>query len=180
MALAASRQRYSSVAQILHWATAILVVAAFIYGPGGSEQRVYSVARDFDRQLHETLGIAVFLTTLLRLAWRAYEGVPAHLPVPSWMRISARVVHVTLYALMLLLPLTAISGARLEDHPLTLLAGIRIGPWVPEAHSTGSAIATIHTWLGDAILWVAGVHAVAGLYHHFVLRDGVLQSMLPF
>ena len=180
MALADSRQRYDAVAQILHWATAILVVAAFIYGPGGSEQRVYSVARDFDRQIHETLGTSVFVATLLRLAWRAYEGVPAHSPMPSWMRVSSSVVHVALYALLLLLPLTAISGAWLEGHPLTLLAGIRIGPWLPEAHSTGSAIATIHTWLGDTILWVAGLHAVAGLYHHFVLRDGVLQSMLPF
>jgi cytochrome b561 len=26
---------------------------------------------------------------------------------------------------------------------------------------------------------VAGVHAAAALYHHFVLRDGVLRSMLP-
>jgi len=79
-----------------------------------------------------------------------------------------------------MVPLTAISGAWLEGHPLTLLAGIRIGPWLGEVHSIGSAIATIHTWLGDTILWVAGLHAVAGLYHHFVLRDGVLQSMLPF
>jgi cytochrome b561 len=180
MALAASRQRYSAVAQILHWATAIVVVAAFIYGPGGSEQRVYSVARDLDRQIHETLGLSVLLTTLLRLGWRAYEGVPAHSPMPSWMRVSSSVVHVTLYVLLLVLPLTAISGAWLEGHPLTLLAGIRIGPWLAEAHSTGSAIATIHTWLGDTILWVAGLHAVAGLYHHFVLRDSVLQSMLPF
>ena len=180
MALADSRQRYDAVAQILHWATAILVVAAFIYGPGGSEQRVYSVARDFDRQIHETLGTSVFVATLLRLAWRAYEGVPAHSPMPSWMRVSSSVVHVALYALLLLLPLTAISGAWLEGHPLTLLGSVRMGPWLAEAHSVGSSIATIHTWLGDTILWIAGIHAAAGLYHHFGLRDGVLRSMLPF
>lgn len=180
MALANRRPRYGAMAQFLHWATAILVVAAFVYGPGGSEQRVYSAARDLDRQIHETLGMTVLVTTLARLAWRAYDGVPADPPMPLWMRVASKAVHVTLYGLLLLLPLTAISGAWLEGHPLTLLAGIRIGPWLAEAHSTGSAIATIHTWLGDTILWVAGLHAVAGLYHHFVLRDGVLQSMLPF
>jgi len=180
MALANSRPRYDAVAQFLHWATAILVVAAFIYGPGGSEQRVYSVAKDLDRQIHETLGMSVLVTTLLRLAWRTSAGVPAHSPMPSWMRLSSSAVHVLLYALLLMLPVTAISGAWLEGHPLTLLAGIRIGPWLGEVHSIGSSIATIHTWLGDTILWVAGLHAVAGLYHHFVLRDGVLQSMLPF
>ena len=40
-------------------------------------------------------------------------------------------------------------------------------------------VARIHTWLGDAILWVAGLHALAALFHHFVLKDRVLESMLP-
>jgi cytochrome b561 len=51
-------QRYGAVAQALHWLTAILVVIAFIYGPGGSEQRIYSPARDFDRQLQRRSGFA--------------------------------------------------------------------------------------------------------------------------
>ena len=66
-----STTRYSGVAQALHWLTAILVLVAFIYGPGGSETRVYSDARDFDRSLHETLGLAVFILSIIRLAWRA-------------------------------------------------------------------------------------------------------------
>ena len=51
--------RYGAVAQALHWATVIFVLIAFIYGPGGSEERIYAAARDFDRQLHETLGLCV-------------------------------------------------------------------------------------------------------------------------
>jgi cytochrome b561 len=179
MAALGTRLRYGAVAQFLHWATAILVVAAFVYGPGGSEQRVYSAARDFDRQLHETLGLTVFAIGLTRLAWRAFDATPDDPPMPPWMRLSSKVVQVTMYALLLLIPLTAISGAWLEGHPLTLLGDVRIGPLLMEAHSAGSAIASVHTWLGDTILWVAGVHAAAGLYHHFVLRDGVLRSMLP-
>ena len=99
--------------------------------------------------------------------------------MPQWMRMTAKLGHVILYILLLLLPLTAISGAWLEGHPLTLLGNIRIVPWLAEAHAAGSSIATLHTWLGETIVWVAGVHAVAGLYHHFVLRDRVLRSMLP-
>jgi cytochrome b561 len=179
MAAFGTRLRYGAVAQFLHWATAILVVAAFVYGPGGSEQQVYSVARDFDRQLHETLGLTVLTLVIIRLAWRAFDVTPDDPPLPSWMRLSSSVVQATLYVLLLSLPLTAISGAWLEGHPLTLLGDFRIGPWLAEHHSVGSTVASIHTWLGDTILWVAGVHAVAGLCHHFVLRDRVLRSMLP-
>ncbi|WP_409077091.1 cytochrome b [Paraburkholderia sp. FT54] len=64
-------------------------------------------------------------------------------------------------------------------HPLTLLAGLEIPPFFGVSHNAGATVATVHTWLGDAILWVAGFHALAGLYHHFVLKDNVLVSMLP-
>ena len=179
MAAFSTRLRYGAVAQFFHWATAILVVAPFVYGPGGSEQRVYSPAKDFDRQLHETLDMGVLAIAVIRLAWRTVDAGPDDPPMPSWMMLSSKVVHAMIYILLLAIPLTAISGAWLEGHPLTLFGNIRIGPVLAEAHDVSRAIAPIHTWLGDAILWVAGVHAAAPLYHHFVLRDGVLRSMLP-
>jgi len=179
MATLDRRLRYGTAAQLLHWATAMLVLVAFLYGPGGSEERVYSTARDFERQLHETLGIGVLGLTLIRLAWRALDATPDAPPMPPWMRISSRAVHGLLYVLLLAVPLTAISGAWLEGHPLTLLGSVRIAPLLAEARDLGRTVASIHTWLGDAILWVAGAHAAAALYHHFVLRDRLLRSMLP-
>jgi cytochrome b561 len=171
--------RHGRAAQFFHWATAILVVVAFVYGPGGSEARVYSPTRDFDRQLHETLGMAVFAMTLIRLAWRLFDGAPNDPPMAPWMNVSSKTVRATIYLLLIAVPVTAICGAWLEGHPLTLLGNVRIGPLLIQAHDAGSLIASIHGWLGDAILWLAGVHAVAALYHHFVLRDDVLRSMLP-
>ncbi|HSQ02515.1 MAG TPA: cytochrome b/b6 domain-containing protein, partial [Burkholderiales bacterium] len=84
--------RYGRVAQAFHWLTAILVLIAFIYGPGGSEQRVYSAARDFDRQLHETLGICVFALVVLRVLWRTIDTRPAPPQVPRWMGLAAKSV----------------------------------------------------------------------------------------
>jgi cytochrome b561 len=95
------------------------------------------------------------------------------------MDLSAKAVQGALYLLLFALPITAIAGAWLEGHPLTLLAGVEVRPLIETSHDAGVTLASIHTWLGDAILWLAGVHALAGLYHHFVLKDGVLASMLP-
>jgi len=155
------------------------VLAAFIYGPGGSEQRVYSPARDFDRQLHETLGLCVFALVAMRILWRMVDTRPDPPEVPRWMDVAAKAVQWTLYLLLFALPLTAIAGAWLEGHPLTFLAGVKIPPPVGLSHDVGSTIAEIHTWLGDAVLWLAGFHALAALFHHAVLKDGVLVSMLP-
>jgi cytochrome b561 len=177
--MASSNSRYGAVAQSFHWLTAILVLVAFIYGPGGSEQRVYSAARDFDRQLHETLGLCVLSLVVLRLLWRLVDTRPDPVEVARWMGLAARAVQAGLYVLLFAVPLTAIAGAWLEGHPLTLLGGLEIAPRLAQAHAAGQLVAEVHTWLGDAILWLAGLHAAAGLFHHFVLRDGVLLSMLP-
>jgi cytochrome b561 len=174
-----SPARYSTVAQTFHWLTAIVVLIAFIYGPGGSEERVYSVARNFDRQLHETLGLTIFALVLLRLLWRLFDTRPAADAVPRWMDMASKAVQGALYLLLFSVPMTAIAGAWLEGHPLTLLAGIEIAPRLALSHDLGATVAEIHTWLGDAILWVAGLHAAAALYHHFMRKDGVLVAMLP-
>jgi cytochrome b561 len=173
-------QAYGSVAQSFHWITAILVLVAYVYGPGGSEERVYSPARDFDRQLHETLGMCVLALSAMRLLWRLVDIQPDPPAVRRWMGIASKAVQWALYLLLFAVPLTAIAGAWFEGHPLTLLAGVEIPPPVPLSHDAGASLATLHTWLGDAILWLAGLHALASLFHHFALKDGVLASMLPF
>lgn len=171
-------EKYSAVGQSIHWLTVILVLTAFLFGPGGPESRIYDSAHDLGRQIHETLGLSVFTLVIIRLIWRAGARIPPPPDVPRWMRIAAKVVRVALYTLMIILPVTAISGAWLEGHDLTLLGGVSIAPRLAESHQLGETIAEIHGWLGDTILWVAGFHASAALFHHAILGDGVLASML--
>ncbi|MGY4408885.1 cytochrome b561 [Bradyrhizobium sp. LB7.1] len=69
-------------------------------------------------------------------------------------------------------------GTWLEGIPVTL-PGFDIAPLIAKAHGLGQLIMEIHTTLGNAILWIAAVHTAAALFHHFYLRDDVLQSMTP-
>lgn len=170
--------RYDGVTQAFHWLTTLLVLVAFFYGPMGSEAVVFKPGRDFDRALHETLGLWVFALTVARLLWRAGDSRPPRAPAPPWLESAARVAHWGLYGLLLALPVTAVTGTWLAGHPLTLLSG-EIRPALPLAHETGMAILEVHTWLGDAIMWLAALHGAAALYHHYVLKDHVLRSMLP-
>jgi cytochrome b561 len=173
------QQRYSAVAQFFHWATAILVLVAFTFGPSGSEERAYLPKHDFDRQLHETLGLCVIVLLVLRLLWRLVDQQPEPQPLARWMHVASKSLQGFLYLLLFAVPVSAIVGAWLGGHPLTLLAGIEIAPWLGKSAALGTQIATVHTWLGDVILWLAGAHAAAGIYHHFYLKDNVLATMLP-
>ena len=172
-------ERYSATAQLLHWTTVLLVVVAYIASPGGPETRVYSSVKDFSRGLHELLGMSVFALTLVRVCWRAIFSPPKSSEMPAWMELGARLGHWTIYALLLLVPLTAILGAWLEGHPLTMLVLGDIQPWLPQSRQLGLVLSNTHRWLGDVLIWLAGLHAAAALYHHFWRRDTVLLSMLP-
>jgi cytochrome b561 len=171
--------RYGGMSQALHWVTAILVVYAFTNGLGGSEARVYASSRDTQRQLHETLGMCVLALVAIRLPWRRFEMRPDPPQTAQWMTAARTVVEWTLYVLLFAVPLTAIAGAWLEGHPLTMLAGRKIPPLIMASHVAGVTLSNLHTWLGDAIIWVGVFHALAALYHHFILKDAALISMLP-
>lgn len=172
--------RYSRFAQTLHWATVVLVLVAFVISVGGPESRVYSAVNDFDRSLHELVGVAVFIITLLRLLWRHFDRPPTNPEMSRWMASASKIVQWTLYALLLLAPLTAILGVWLEGHSLTLLGFSPIAPMIQQSRQLGLLLVYCHGLLGDALIWLAGFHAIAALYHYFWLRDNMLQSMLPW
>ncbi len=172
-------QRHSVFTQSLHWLTAILVVAAFILGPEGSQQQIYAAANDLQRQWHETLGLSVFTLSIVRILWRVLDQRPPATPAPRWMGLASKVVLLALYGLLFAVPLSAVAGAWLQGHALTLLGGVQIAPWLSFSERLGSSLAELHSWLADSLLVVAGVHAGAAIYHHAMLKDDVLRSMLP-
>jgi len=99
-----------------------------------------------------------------------------------WMFGLSRLAHFALWALLLLLPISALLALGSESHPLTLLGGMRIDvfPFVGNSYFSNLADwGEIHKLLGDVIIWLAGIHALAAIYHHIRLKDKVLVSMLP-
>lgn len=169
--------RYGAGVQAFHWLTVILVLAAYVLSKG-DRYSLYSAAADGLRRIHETLGVLVFIVVVLRLLWRLFDSTPAKHPMPRWMAAAATLIHFALYALLIGIPVTAVLGTWLNGLPVTLL-GFDITPQIAQSHGVGQLIIEIHTALGNAILWLAGVHAAAALYHRFYLRDDVFQSMAP-
>lgn len=181
----ATPSRYDTPSRVLHWLTAIAVTIAFILGPGGFGRLLrdgVDPATHLDIVWHETLGITVLVLTLLRLLWLALRPKAPQFEMAGWMRLASRGAHVALWALMLALPATALLALGSENHPLTLLGGLRLDHMPMIAHSALAELADwgdVHGLLGDVIMWIAGLHAAAAIVHHVVLKDGVLAAMLP-
>lgn len=180
-----STSHYDTLSKAFHWVTAIVVTIAFILGPGGFGRLMrdgVDPATRSDIVWHESLGILVLVLTLLRLLWVALRPAAPQSPMARWMHVTAKLMHAALWTLMLALPITAFMALGSEAHPLTLLGGLRIDQMPLIANSAIAKLADwgdVHQFLGDAIMWLAGLHAAAAIYHHVVLKDGVLSAMLP-
>ena len=163
--------------QAFHWLTVILVLAA--YGLSKSDgYSLYSAEADGLRRVHETLGVLVFLVLGLRLLWGLSDESPVKHAMPWLMAAASTCVRLVIYALLISIPATGVLGTWLEGIPLTLI-GLDVMPQIVQSQSLGQQVMALHIILGEALLWVAGVHAAAALFHHFALRDNVLRSMLP-
>lgn len=177
--------QYDKLSKAFHWVTAIIVITAFVLGPGDFGRLLddgIDPGTRIDIVLHESLGITVFTLTLLRLLWVVVRPAAPKFQMASWRRLLARLMHLALWALLFALPLTALLALGSEANPLTLLGAFRIDklPFIADSYLAGLADwGEVHKLLGDAIIWLAGVHAMAALYHHFKLKDGVFSSMLP-
>ncbi|MBO9651696.1 MAG: cytochrome b/b6 domain-containing protein [Variovorax sp.] len=179
-----SSLHYDRLSQLFHWVTAVVVTIAFILGPGGfgrlMRQGVDPATR-IDIVWHESLGILVLVLTVLRLVWVALRPAAPRFAMPGWMHVASKVMNTALWVLLLALPATAFLALGSESHPLTLLGGVRVDkmPLIAESPIAGLADwGDVHGFLGDSIMWLAGLHAIAGIFHHVVLKDGVLSAMV--
>ena len=181
-----STKEYDFLSRAFHWITAIVVISAFVLGPGDFGQimrKGIDPATRGDIVWHESLGIFVFVMTVLRLLWLAFRPSVPQAKMPRWMLVVSKLVHVALWMLLLALPTTALLSLGGEFHPLTLLWGVRIDKLNVIANFSIAKLidwGDVHKFLGDAIVWIAGLHAAAAIFHHVILKDGVLSAMLPY
>jgi len=166
--------RYSRVMMALHWLTAVLVVAAYLLSEGGRQVRVHPPL------LHFACGLAVLVLLVPRLIARALGGAPPLQQYGSrWLEVAARSSHALLYLLLLAVPILGWYVASRLGVPAWLF-GITLPPLTAALPGPAGLLGQLHQIGGNAILILAGVHALAALWHHFGLRDHTLRRMSPF
>lgn len=179
--------RYSSLAMILHWLIAVLILGNLVLGlrMGGA----HGLAQFQMFQLHKSLGISVLLLSLVRIAWRlANPPPPLSAALRPWERVLARITHGAFYLAMIALPLTGwlIVSASKFNLP-TLLFGTVPWPHIAPVHAASIAerariegvAGSTHEVLAWMMIALIVLHVAGALKHQFVDRDGIVGRMLP-
>ena len=178
MAPVETRDRYNGAAIVLHWLTAVLIVANI--GLGLSMVPLPISPRKLQWYIwHKWIGITVFLLTCARLGWRRVRAPPAPVAMPEWQRHAATVTHLLLYALLLLVPISGWLYSSATGVQVVYLGLIPLPDLVPNDKTWAAVLRATHLTLNFTLFALVCVHAAAAFKHHFVDRDPVLIRMLP-
>jgi cytochrome b561 len=169
---------YDGVAIFLHWATALLVIVQFAMA---------NLWDSFDKptrqgleSIHVSLGVLLSAVVLARIVWRLIPGHQRPAVVSGWVQLASKAVHYLLYLLLVAQAALGFGWRWAQGHPVEFfgLFGI-LGPYGELGRPTRHIFHDLHVNVAWAIVIIAGLHAIAALYHHYFLRDRVLKRMLP-
>jgi cytochrome b561 len=175
-----SSGRFDATSIVLHWLTVLLIIGQFttawlheVVGHGSGPGLEILIT-------HQTMGALTWTVGLARLVWRrrfAYlPPFPDSMSKPQqWI---AKANEYGLYVLLLVQPITGLGDVVFHGRPFTLFIWQVPALLAPDA-GIRSLFQEAHELGGKALLALIGLHAGAALFHGLVLRDGVLQRMLP-
>lgn len=179
MADISTTTHYSPSAQISHWLTVILVVGAWVLGIFGDDLPRGAI-RHYGEFIHVIFGEAVLFLLVLRLALRLVTIQPDNeLKSIHILGYAAKFVHLLLYILLFAVPVIGILTLFYGGESLTLFGMFDVAsPW-PKSRELKHNAKEIHELLANLLLSLAGLHAIASLIHHYVLKDSALKRMIP-
>jgi cytochrome b561 len=172
-------EKYTRVAMLLHWATALLVFALFALGwymvdlPKGPD-------RGSSFALHKSLGLTVLLLTVWRLGWRWRHAAPA-LPssIARWQVVLARGVHWAFYVLLCLQPLTGYLSSSFSGYD-TAFFGVSLPRWGYHNAPLNELFTELHVACSIVLLGLVLTHIAGAMSHLFAPGERVLRRMLPW
>lgn len=171
--------RYSKTAMALHWLIAALLVYNYALGERGEHLR-QGAALFATLQLHKSVGITVLLLSLLRLGIRFWHPAPAAVIDNQSTKYLSSAVHALFYIVMIGAPLTGwiiVSTAKIEIP--TLLFGFIPWPHLPVSQGWHRLAKDAHELLSNLMLALIALHVIGAVRHQFILKDGLLDRMMP-
>ena len=168
---------YDGVAIGLHWLTAFLVFANFALS------QVWDwfakPTRGLMESTHMSFGVLLTAVIVARIVWRFIPGHRMPSVEAGWVRLASKGTHYLLYLLLIAEAALGFLFRWGAGRPMAFF-GTGIPPLIGEiARPLRRELRELHEWIGWAIVILALIHALAALYHHYVLKDRVLVRMLP-
>lgn len=176
--------RYSLAQRVLHWVIALLVVPVLavgitlgLLGFEGTKAAFGSDATNALYTYHKTFGILILGLMAVRIAVRLRRGAPAYeTPLTGFERVASRLVHVLLYAVLLVMPVLGWLATAAGGYPVQFF-GWNLPGLIGKDKALSETLFWLHGLGGGVLAGLIALHVAGALRHWLVKRDGVMARM---
>jgi cytochrome b561 len=172
------RLRYDRLAIALHWLTALLVIALFASAETWGFLPKGTALRKDLQALHISMGITLAAVMAARILWRLARRYALPSDLPRWQEMASSLVHLALYLLLAAQVMLGFLFRWAQGEPFFFFGLFAIPP-VDIDPDLARIFGELHNYVAWTIIILAGLHALAALGHHYVLKDSVLLRMMP-
>lgn len=177
--MSAAARGYGTVARILHWVVALLVVLQIPAGIAMTSEPLADYA-DPLYIYHKGAGALLLVLVLARVGWRLTHrapAFPAFMP-PLEQRI-AGATHVAIYVLLVTMVVSGYVRTVGDGFPIELLDALGVPPLIPQMPRLARTMLVVHQFAVVALVGLVAVHVSAVLRHHMIEGNPVLARMWP-
>ncbi|HTW24898.1 MAG TPA: cytochrome b [Candidatus Baltobacteraceae bacterium] len=171
------QQKFPGLMRILHWLMAAMVLTMLGIGVA-----MVASLGDYHRlvSLHRPLGISILILVVIRYVNRQFSTLPPFPPtMSSQERFVAHASEILLYTLLFVEPLVGWGMLSAAGYPIVMFGSVHLFPILPHNVLLFAMLRRTHTYLAYLLFLAFVAHFGAILFHTLVVRDGILNRMLP-
>jgi len=174
-----SEYQYGQVSKFFHWLTMLIIFGLLALG---------SFMGDFPKGefkgflfgIHKSFGIMIIVITICRLLWFAFSKRPKPEKTIEIREVKIfKLIIIIFYFLLFAIPLSGWLRSSFAGYPVDFFGLFDVAAVVDKNKAIATYFKEIHEFLTTAIMVVIGLHFLAAMRHHFMLKDNVLKRMLP-
>ncbi len=169
---------WSITTKFFHWVVAALIITLIIIGnqmtdmPKSPEKfELYA--------LHKSFGVIVMFLMVLRLINRLFTKKPVEKTLKNYEVMLSELMHMSLYVLALIIPISGAVMTQTAGYAVKVF-GFALPTILDKNKELNDLSKLIHENAAMLLVVFVVIHAVAALKHHFLHKNNVLRSMLPF
>lgn len=174
----ARERSYDPITRTLHWLVFALLAVQFVIG-----WTMPDIHKDTPQEglvdWHLSVGVALMLLVVGRILWRWTHRLPLATTMKPWERRIATVTHDLLYLLLLVIPVLGWAAAGYFGYTVHLFGMFTLPALADGTMEWAHEMGDVHAVLTNVLIGVVGLHVLGALYHNLILRDRVMQRMLP-
>jgi cytochrome b561 len=179
MIIKSDQQNFGLIAILLHWLIALVTFGLFGLGLWMTELGYYDDWYQKAADLHEGIGVFLFIFLIVRIAWRWINPPPKPLPtLKKWEKLGSQLAHGLLNILLLLITISGYLIITAKGEPVQVFDLFSVPASFNGFSNQEDLAGEFHLLTAWTVIVLAAIHALAAIKHHFIDKDVTLRRIL--